>query len=100
MHFFSNVVAVAVATAALLLVPSAQAAPAAQEDLPNLTNPTQVVDTIVADDLAQLVREIGGVDVQVRDSNGKKGYRSKTATFLTIWRLSSATLCQASALPS
>lgn len=75
MRFFPNVVAVA--TAALLLVPGAQAAPAAQEDLPNLTNPTQVVDTIVAEDLAQLVREIGGVDVQVRESNGKKGISFK-----------------------
>lgn len=66
MRFTSTLTAMAFA--ALLAAPAATAA----QDL-NISNPTQQVDTAVAEDLAQIVREINGQDVQVREANGKKG---------------------------
>lgn len=72
MRFSST--AAAVALAALLVVPATNAA---EGDLPNLTNPTQIVDSVVAEDLAQILREIGGTDVQVRENKGKKGISFK-----------------------
>lgn len=60
----------AAALAAFSLLPTANAA---QESFPNLTNGTKMIDSVVAEDLAQTVREIGGGDVQIREANGKKG---------------------------
>jgi hypothetical protein len=60
----------AIALAAFLAVP------ATAQEL-KITNPTQVVESAVAEDLAQIVREINGQDVQVREANGKKGVTFK-----------------------
>ena len=55
------------ATLALLLaIPAANAEPA------KLANPTQIVDEIVAENVSALVTEIGGQQVEVRGSDGKK----------------------------
>lgn len=63
----------AMAVAALLAAPAANAA----QDSLNISNPTQQVETAVAEDLAQIVREVNGQDVQVREANGKKGVTFK-----------------------
>jgi hypothetical protein len=72
MRFLTKVSALAFA--ALAAVPATNAAP---ESSLNVTNPTQVVDSAVAEDLAQIVREVNGQDVQVREANGKKGITFK-----------------------
>jgi len=72
MRFISTVSAMALA--AFLAVPATNAA---QEGSLNVTNPTQLVDSAIAEDLAQIVREINGQDVQVREANGKKGVTFK-----------------------
>jgi hypothetical protein len=64
----------ALALAAFSVVPATNAA---QEGSLNITNPTQVVESAVAEDLAQIVREINGQDVQLREANGKKGVTFK-----------------------
>jgi hypothetical protein len=72
MRFLTKVSALALA--ALSAVPATNAAP---ESSLKVTNPTQVVDSAVAEDLAQIVREINGQDVQVVEANGKKGVMFK-----------------------
>lgn len=45
---------------------------AADETPPKLTNPTGIVQSVTIEDLAGIVREIGGSEVQIHDSEGTK----------------------------
>ena len=63
----------AIALAAFLAAPAVNAA----EDNLKISNPTQQVDTANVEDIAQIVREINGQDVQIREANGKKGITFK-----------------------
>lgn len=72
MRIMQSVTAAALATFSL-----ASLANAAQDGPLNIANPNQVVDAAVVEDLAQIVRDVNGQDVQVREANGKKGVTFK-----------------------
>ena len=68
------ITAAACAIAALTLMPAAQAT---DKDLPKVTNPTETLNELTVDKLAEIAREIGGQDVQIRDSGKTKGLTFK-----------------------
>jgi hypothetical protein len=63
------------AAALALMTGLAQAAPA--DDKRKVSNPTAVVQSITADDIAGILREIGGADVSISDVGGENGEKSE-----------------------